>query len=240
MNRTATTLMALALLSTFAATAIAQPWYVKGDYYDGGTGIWTDNSGNVMLDPMADLRFVRDVTSDQAAGKHEFKIATADWSVSYPGCNSWVYTSGPGDVIHFTFDQNTYADGWYPSTNIIWNDHFAPPGTMFEVIGSAPETGSWSSGPPATLVGGTWTLDLLIALAGSYEAKFRAVGTWDVCNVGNETNTPCGGNIPYTTNNPGETVRFEFDTATGRTRAYVLIATPNVRGSWGKVKTLYR
>ena len=69
MKRTATTLMAMALLSTFAAAAIAQPWYVKGDYYDGGTGIWTDNPGNVMYDPMAGVRYVAHVTSDQSAGK---------------------------------------------------------------------------------------------------------------------------------------------------------------------------
>jgi hypothetical protein len=143
--------------------------------------------------------------------------------------------------VHFTFDTNTYADGWWPQANIVWSDHYAPPGTAFEVIGGAPETGSWGSGVPATLAGGVWSKLINIATPGAYEAKFRAVGSWDIMNLGTEgAGAPCGANLQYTTTDPNQDVLFEFNTATGRTRVTVQQPTETVRRSWGQMKTLYR
>jgi hypothetical protein len=250
-KKTATLLLALLLASSFAAAAFAAgpgPWWVKGSYYC-APGCWNGDAGNLMYDDGTngdmtggDGIFTAVVTSDQAAGRHEFKVANEDWSESYyPHCNLWVHTSGPGDVVTFWFDTNVYADGWYPTQDFVWSDHAYPPGTTFEVMGSAPETGEWTTGVAATLDGFYWTLCLYIATPGTYEAKFRATGDWEICNIGNEgAAAPCGGNLQYTTTYADEPVTLLFDTRTGRATVEQPGPTPAQLGSWGKLKSLYR
>lgn len=249
MKRTATAMLTLVFACALAGAAFAGPWFAKGDYYCVSVGCWNYDLGNELFDDglhgdgaASDGLFGGTAVSDQAGGRHEYKIALADWSEAYfPWCNLWVHTAGAGDPVHFTFDTNTHLDGWWPQSNIVWSDHYAPPGTTFEVIGGAPETGSWGSGVAATLVGTIWRRVVTIATPGAYEAKFRATGSWDIMNVGTEgAGAPCGANLQYTTANPNEDVLFEFETATGRTRVVVLGATPAARRSWGQVKTLYR
>lgn len=242
MKKTATALLALLLASSFAVSAFAAgpgPFWVKGDYYAGTVGTWNADAGNAMT--LSGGVWSATVTADQAYGRHEFKVANADWSESYyPYCNLWVHC-GTGDAVTFTLDTNVYADGWLPAQDIVWSTHAFPAGTTFEVIGGAPETGSWGSGAAASLVGGIWTSVLTIATPGSYEAKFRATGTWDVCNIGSEgAGAPCGGNLAYTTAVPNTDVRFQFNPATGRARAEVLGVTPASTTSFGQLKLRYR
>ncbi len=240
MKKFATFVIALALASATAAMAAGPgPFYVKGDYYC-VPGCWNFDLGNKMT--LSAGVWSATVTSDAAAGRHEWKAAVEDWSESYfPWCNNWVHTSGPGDVVTFTLDTNVYADGWLPAQDIVWSDHFAPPGTTFEVIGGAPETGGWSSGVAATLIGTVWTKTVVIATPGSYEGKFRATGSWDVCNVGSEgAGAPCGANLQYTTVNPNQSVKFEFNQATGRARVTVDSPVPASNRSWGSIKQIYR
>lgn len=248
MKRVATLLFTALLAIGLAGAAFAGPWYAKGDMYC-GPGCWNFDGGNELFDDglhgdgaAGDGIFAGTVVTSELGGRHEFKIALADWSEShFPHCNLWVHTSGPGDAVLFTFDSNTYADGWLPASNIVWTDHYAPPGTTFEVIGGAPETGSWGSGVPATLAGGIWSKLVTIGAPGSYEAKFRATGTWDIMNLGNEgAGAPCGGNLAYTTTVANQDVLFEFNTATGRTRVTVQNPTDATKRSWGQLKTLYR
>jgi hypothetical protein len=244
-RKTATLLLLLMLVSTAAFAAGAGPFYAKGDYYAGTVGTWNGDAGNLLTYNSGTGFWSGVVTCDQAYSRHEFKIADASWSESYyPWCNLWVHC-GTGDQVLFTLDTNTYADGWFPTTNIVWGDHMYPVGTTFEVIGGAAETGNWGGGPApvpaATLVGGIWTLAINIATPGSYEAKFRATGTWDVCNIGEEgAAAPCGANLHYTTLNANELVTFQFNPATGRARVVNGSVVPAQKGSWGQVKTLYR
>ena len=231
MKRVVGTCLAVAFLLTVASFASAQgPWYAMGDYY---TPNWTADAGDQLYDDglhgdgaAGDGLWGGTVVSNDQTGRKEFKIGLADWSQSYPGCNSWVHNPATGTAIHFTFDTRTHTDGWLPTTNIVWSDHYAPAGTQFEVIGSAPETGNWNSGVPAVYVKSLWELQLVIATPGTYEAKFRAVGSWDICNIGSETNTPCGANLSYTTTQANQTVRFLFNPVTGRARVEAPTATP--------------
>ncbi len=248
MKKTATALLTVIATAALVGTAIAGPWFAKGDYYC-GPGCWNNDGGNEMFDDglhgdgaAGDLVFAGTVVADQAGGRKEFKIALADWSESYyPWCNLWVHIAGPGDPVKFTLDRNTYSDGWLPASNIVWSDHFAPPGTTFEVIGGAPETGGWTSGVAASLTGCVWSKTVNVAAPGSYEAKFRATGTWDVCNIGSEgAAAPCGANLAYTTTMANSDVLFEFDQCTGRARVTVGNPTPTKARSWGELKTLYR
>lgn len=248
MRKASMTLLAAFVVVAFAGTAVAGPWYAKGDYYC-VPGCWNFDAGNEMYDDgatggdavAADGIFTGTVTSDAAAGRKEFKVALDDWSVSYPGGNAWVHVSGPGDVAVFTLDTNVYADGWFPTQNIVCSSHAAPPGTTFEVMGSAPETGAWAVGTPLNdMGGGLWSRVISIGVPGNYEAKFRATGTWDVMNVGSDGIDPGGGNLGYTTNVPNEDVLFELNRETCRARVTVLGATPTLPSSWGRVKTMYR
>ncbi len=242
MKRVAT--LALAVLALAAPAAVfAGPWYVPGDYMTPG---WSFVAENEMFDDglhgdgaAGDGLFGAYVLSDQI-GRKEWKVALSDWSQSYfPWCNMWVHVN-PGDMVLFTFDTNAHGDGWLPDQNFVWTDHYAPAGTMFEIIGGAPETGSWGSGVAADLVGSVWTKTIVIAAPGSYEAKFRAVGTWDICNVGIEgAGAPCGANMQYTTAMPNSEVRFEFNTLTGRTRVTVGNPVGTEPATWGQVKALY-
>jgi hypothetical protein len=243
MKKLVTSVLALTLAVASVTAAFAAgpgPFYVKGDYYAGSVGTWNFDAGNTMT--LAGGVWSATVTSDQGGGRHEWKAAVADWSESYfPWCNNWVHTFGPGDVVTFTLDTNVYADGWLPAQDIVWSDHFAPPGTTFEVIGGAPETGSWGSGVAAAQLGTVWTRILTIATPGSYEAKFRATGSWDICNVGSEgAGAPCGANLTYATSTPNQDVKFEFNQATGRARVTVENPVPTNNRSWGAVKSIYR
>jgi hypothetical protein len=249
MTKSLTILAALALIVAPFSLATAGPWYVPGGYYNGGGGTWTFDAGNEMFDDgvnggdavAGDGIFTATVTSTEAVGKQEFKFALSDWSVSYhPSCNLWVYIHNPGDVITFTYDTNTYGDGWVPTTQVYWSSHMYPPGTVFEVIGSAAETGSWGSGVAGTLLGNVFTVTIPHATPGTYEYKWRAVGDWDVQNFGGEGAVPCGFNGSYETTVAGQNVLFELNTLTGRMRALPEDPVATEDASWGSVKGQYR
>ena len=251
MRRSIAVPVLLAMLSLPAYAA--GPYYARGGYYAGTAGVWGVDQGNQLFDDglhgdgaANDGVYGAYVISDQPAGVYGFKLANPDWSEvyplnpSYPTSNAVVWTDGPGDTVHFTLDINAVQDGWQPSSGAVATDQFAPPGTMFEVIGSAPETGSWNSGVAAELVGSVWRTTLTIADPGSYAFKFRAVGTWDICNFGIHYNMFIGDNFSHQTVNPNTTIRFEMDVATGRGRALDVSSTPARSASWGDLKQLYR
>jgi hypothetical protein len=248
-----TLLLAAGALAVAATPAEpAGPYYARGAHYAGSGGTWSADAGNQLHDDgihgdggAGDGVYGAFVVSDQPLGAYGFKIANADWSElwphhpAYPLSNAVVWTVGPGDVVHFRLDTNV-PDGWQPAWPAVATDQFAPPGTPFEIIGSAPETGAWNFGVPAKQFGSLWRTTLTIATPGSHEFKFRATGTWDVCNFGVHYNMFIGENFTYATTIPDSEVLFELDTATGRGRAVELATTPVTRSTWGRVKALYR
>jgi hypothetical protein len=242
----------LVLILTMPGFA-AGPYYARGDYFAGTGGTWGTEAGNQLFDDglhgdgaAGDGVYGANVVSDQPAGIYGFKIANSDWSEAWPSnptyalSNAVVWTSGPGDVVHFSLDTNLVGDGWQPAQNAVATDHFAPHGTAFEVIGSAPETGNWNSGVAAGKVGSLMRVEVQIATPGSYQYKFRATGTWDVCNFGVHYNMFNGDNFTYTTTLANAYVRFEMDLATGRGRAVESPTTDAKSSTWGRIKRLYR
>ncbi len=212
-------------------------FFARGSYYAGTTGIWGFDSGNQLHDDglhgddaAGDGIFGAFVVTDQPPGQHEFKIATGDWSQayptnpSYPTANAILYTEASDDLVHFRLDTNVLSD-WQPAANAVSCDRFAPTGSVFEVIGSAPELGSWVTGVPATLDGDTWYADIVVASPGPVEYKFRVAGTWDVCNVGIHYNMFIGDNFSATIPSASALMRFEFNTIDGRSRARELNAS---------------
>jgi hypothetical protein len=237
-----TVLLVVAAVAALSPPAAAQPWYARGSFYGSG---WPADAGNEMYDDgtggdavAGDGIFSRLITEENGIGRQEWKAATSDWSENFPPDNQFVHIETAGEQVLFTFDTNRYTDGWIPDSNIVWNDHFAPVGSVFEVIGDAPELGSWTTGIVATEVAGIYTAQVVMANPGSYLYKWRANANWDDFVFGRFG--ACGGfgdDIGFRTTQPNATVVFEFDPSVGRVR--VTGATPADESTWGKIKALY-
>jgi hypothetical protein len=237
-------LVVIALLIAAAPASALGPYYARGDYYAGSSGTWNFDAGNQLFDDglhgdgaAGDGVYGASVTADQAAGMHDFKIANTDWSENWPydyyrpTTNARLWITGPGDVVHFRLDTNANVEGWLPNPNAVATDHFAPPGTAFEVLGSDPETGLWTgAGIPATLTGTVWRAEASPAAVGWHAFKFRSVGTWDVCSFSMLYNMPAvapqDAAFEYWTGSPGARVVFELDVEKGQARA--LVTSPRV------------
>ncbi|MAF26877.1 MAG: hypothetical protein QF819_00205 [Gemmatimonadota bacterium] len=246
MKKTLTVLTVCALASVFVASASAGPWYARGDYYC-APGCWGADGGNELFDDglhgdgaAGDGVYGCDTSPDQNPGRYDFKIALGDWSSSFPGSNQWVHVSGAADIIHFSLDTNSHGDGWIPDQNIVWNSHFAPAGTAFEVVGGPPEIGAWGSGLAGVLNGDIWSVTVPIAATGTHESKWRAVGSWDVQNIGGDGGASAGGNLTFEVTTAGTPVLFEFNQATGRSRVTVDPPVSVDDASWGSVKGTYK
>lgn len=251
--------LALALVAT--AGAQADPYYVRGNFYchEGASGVggpdncWGWDAGNEMFDDglhgdgaAGDGVYGAYVTCDQAAGRLEWKIGTTDWSEAYPTspydlfANAVLFTSGPGDVIHFTLDTRYIPGDWQPPFYAVACDHAMPPGTTLELMGSAPEMGAWTTPVSLDHVGNRWQRLMTIAAPGTYEFKIRAAGTWDVVAFGYDYNNTQGRNGFCVTTLPFTDVLFQLDEVLGRVRAIELGPTPTRVSPWGALKVLYR
>lgn len=251
----------LVLVCLAADAAHAGPYYVRGNFYchPGANGVggpdncWGWDAGNEMFDDglhgdgaAGDGIYGAYVTCDQPAGRLEWKVATTDWSEAYPTspfdvfANAVLFASGPGDVIHFTLDARLLPGDWQPFFLAVSTDHAVPPGTVLELMGSAPELGAWVTPVPLDHVGARWQRLLTIAAPGNYEFKFRAAGTWDVANFGPDYNNTQGRNGVCVTTLPNTDVLIQFDEDLGRVRAIELGPTPARVSPWGALKALYR
>jgi len=233
----------LGLVLVLAAPSSAQ-WYARGGYYSD----WAADTGNVLNDDgidgdatAGDGIFSRDVTSTVTVGGQEFKIAEEDWDPNYPLSNVPITLTEDFQVIHFTFDTNTYDDDWFPSTNIVWSDALTP-GTTWGLAGDAPEFGVWdpAAGPQATInEDGMWEVIVYFAAAGDYEYKWTANMLWDVQQFGIDGYGTGPGTVFVNVLEPGE-YKFLLDPAVGRGWHGFLEPTPASESTWGGIKALYR
>ena len=139
-----------------------------------------------------------------------------------------------------TLDTNFYADEWIPNENIAWTSQPMPPGSVLEVIGGAPEIGSWGAGVVATQAGPVWSLEVSVATPGFYEYKWRANGNWDDFVFGLDGAASAGGNLGFETTQPDETVRFELNVDTGRARVVYENTVSIDPATWSSIKADYR
>lgn len=237
MKKIVTLVSVMLLTSAVAALAVpsASVWFARGSYYDGG---WSADANNNLFVTGTNT-FARGVVSPNGAGYYEGKIALNDWSTSYPNSNQPVFLNSTGETVNWSLDENNYSDGWLPSTHIVMNDHGVPSGYTFEVIGAAPETGSWGSGVAAPLTGNIYSVQITIATAGTYDVKFRHTNDWSV-NVGSDGFGTNSNNASYTTTTSNQPVLFQFNKATGRMRIVVGGVTASKGSTWGALKNLYR
>jgi hypothetical protein len=255
------TLFLLVTVMAARATVAPGPYYARGTFYCStalqGTGSASDScygySSDLQLydDGLHDDGAAGDsvygcwVTTNQPAGTLEFKIANTDWTFNqpavpaYPLLNALLFTSSPGEVIHFRLDLSTPAYGWLPAVAVSC-DHGYPTGRRLELIGSAPELGNWAAGVPVDHIGSLWSKLVTIASPGTYQYKFRCEGTWAYAGFGLFYNNVQGDNGSFTTTAPNTDMVIQFDEVTGRIRA---IPNQNVavkHASWGQLKAVYR
>ncbi len=234
MKKIATLVAAMLLVSTVAMASGPGPFFAAGSFCADG---WNAGAGNGLT--LSAGVWTGAIPSPNAAGYYEGKVMIAGWGESYPASNQPVFISGPGDVVNWSFDTNVHNDGWLPAQDIAMNDHAIPAGTTFEVIGSAPETGSWGSGAACVLTGDIWSVQLTIATPGTYDVKFRKTNDWSM-NMGPDGFGTNAWNAQYTTTVTNTPVMFRFNQHTGRMRIDVGGVTPTTVGTWGALKALYR
>jgi glycosidase len=205
--------------TTLSAFALYPPpaWYARGDFNGWGTD-----------DPMFDDGTHGDATAGDGvytalvtvatAGRYEFKIASEDWSDSYPTSgNSWLETAADGETVSVTFDTGSHSDGWLPETNVIGVS--AEP-AAWTAVG---DWQGWDNANPATamsdLGAGLYQFTTAIASPGSYQYKAVKTGSWDA--IGADGRSVNAATAPFETVGVDQNVTFSVDALAGRVRVEV-------------------
>ncbi len=192
-----------------------------------------------------------DIVVDQPAGVYYWTIGTMS-SGGYPNpmfpycaCRGsiWsvrLWTSGPGDVIHFAFDQRR-SGGWIPVPGVACSRGRSTNSPMAVVADPNLLTSFDLMGVKhaAAIHDGRWEAVVTIPSIGTH--TFAFVGL-DASVIFTDTyNSPCTCTAPtFRTSVLRSDVLFQFDESTGRMRAVVLGATPAAQSTWGSLKTRYR
>jgi glycosidase len=209
-------------VTTLSAFALFPPpplpeWYARGDFngwttsdpmYDDGT-----HGDAVAVDGVYTV-----LVTVETAGRYEFKVASEDWSASYPGSgNSWLDITTDGETVTITFDINTYADGWLPKTDVIGVS--AEPGA-WTAVG---DWQGWDNANPATAMSalgdGVYEFTTAIASPGSYQYKAVKTGTWDA--IGADGRSVNANTATFETTAADQNTTFTVDALAGRVRVEV-------------------
>lgn len=174
----------LGLVALWVSSASAQ-WFARGDFNG-----WAGN--DYPLVDQGGGYFTGSVTGLTPGSDYEYKIASEDWSTSYPGSNGKTTADASG-VATFHFYDGTFSDGWNPSgySRVGYDDHQQ---FDWELMGT-PNDPDWSGGPSYYLTDmGNGLHRLVLPLdAASYEFKFRRQGDWSTSIGDNFGNSAANG-----------------------------------------------
>jgi hypothetical protein len=159
-------------IALFTAGALALPALAAAPYYIAGDFNGWNAAGNLMAETSSGSGIWQVSLNSIGAGRHEFKVTDGTWNWNYPGPNSWLYADSLGN-ISITFDVNTYADGWSPTS---------------QRIGLSLDPGSWTAagdfqgwnnaaGNMTSLGGGIY--EYTLTTPGTWNWKAVVTGTWD-------------------------------------------------------------
>jgi len=216
--------LALPAGPTPRALAAGPPWYVRGSFNGWGTDLMYDDGTHG--DDVAGDGIYTVVLTITTGGRHEFKVDDGYWNDPHPPSNAWLFTTADNQPVKFTFDTNTYNDGWSPSTLIVNAQDGV---TTWTAVG---DWQGWNPSDPSTVMtpigGGLYAYVTTIPTAGTHDYKAVRSGTWDAIGPqgsegGRSVNTD---NLAFTTNFDGQRVRFLADV--GRARIRVLLGAPVV------------
>jgi hypothetical protein len=194
----------IAAAGLLPATAQTTPYYIAGDFNS-----W-NAAGNVMTQTSSGVWQV--TLTGLSAGRHEFKVTEGDWSWNYPGANSWLYAPADG-TITLTYDVNTYADGWSPTSQRIGES--ADPGA-WTAVGNF---NSWNNAAGNMIALGGGLYEYQITAAGSYTWKAVVTGTWDSISWDNRSIATSDWGF---TVNSGETANLYVDALKGVVKVEIL------------------
>jgi glycosidase len=214
-------------VTTLSAFALFPPppppeWYARGDFNGWSTAdpMYDDGSHG---DAVAGDGIYTALVAVATAGRYEFKIATADWSTSYPTSgNSWLDTTAADEIVTVTFDTNTYTDGWLPETDIIGVS--TEPGA-WTAVG---DWQGWDNANPGTAMtaqgDGVYGLTTSIASPGTYQYKAVKTGSWDA--VGADGRSVNAATMVFEIVEADQEVTFSVDALDGRVS--VEVAEPSI------------
>jgi hypothetical protein len=202
-------ILAALVSALLAATAAAQPFYVRGDFNAFGLD-------HPMVDSGDGIYFTRTVDGLFPDTRYTFKVANADYSVEAPagfGQDIAIWSNPAGELNINFWNDTTWDDGWQPA-NTRRVGYVDSQFHDWELMGSF---NGFSTGLALTDQGnglhtGTFPFD-----AGIYEWKFRRVGNWDT-NIGNNGFSTNAGNNTFGVLNDGDMWTFELDLPNGRWR----------------------
>jgi len=165
-----------------------------------------------------------------------------------------LWTSGPGDVIHFRLGgEHTNSSGtidmpgnWYPDYAMS-SDHSTPPGAgiLFRLNNALAPDGYWLL--QAARHGTIWSSEWRVP--DEFEYHGSLAGTyWVLAPPGPRFGFSYNAYCYYSYYDPpsrwsaewGAPTLFEFDEATGQSRSTRLTPTSVRRSSWGNLKAHYR
>ena len=211
-----------------AAAALALCGVAQADFFAPGSTNGWDISGatSAMVEAPAGV-WTYSWTGAGPGSRNEWNIvATAgDWGSQLFGSNQWGYADGSG-AGSLTLDTNTYADGWFPTTNRIsvpggnalaWS----VTGNFLSQIGGT----DWDNFSP---VGGmTWNgsyfTKTVVIPDGTWDWKPVNSGTWDSVGPGS-SNSVNADNAQFTTGGGNNIVILDVDPARGVVRSTVIPA----------------
>jgi hypothetical protein len=216
MKKHATILLLTILGITPALAAISNP-HVAGDFQG-----W-DAGANPMTETFPGSGIWQASFSGMTGNsRHEFKITDGTWNNSFPGPNSWLYSDGNGGVT-ITYDTNTYADGWSPTTERLGLS--TDPGAWTAVGDFQSEVGGtdWTNNDPFTAMvdhgNGLYMYETTLP-AGTWNWKAVVTGSWDSISWDNRsTNTA---NWAFDTDAVNNTVQFWVDSFAGTAKVVVI------------------
>jgi hypothetical protein len=210
--------LAVLLSGLLAASAMAQPWYARGDWNTHG-----------LTDPMVHqggIHWTADITGFFSDIPQNFKIAEEDWSPEMPGIgeghDARTYTDPNGEMHFHLYDQTSWSDGWFPNNvrRIGYDDHqqfdWELVGSFNNWPGDAHDPNFFMTDMGNGLHRGTFTFD-----TGIYDFKFRGVeadiaNVWDTAIGATFDNNAANNAFAVTADDQDWT--FELDLPNGRFR----------------------
>jgi hypothetical protein len=253
--RMAIVLVVVLAASLLASNALAQDFYVRGNYYVasdelGAAGEWGADSGNLLVDDgtsgdlvAGDGIFSRLVTSTQLAGDYEMKVGMLDWSMSYPDENIPVFLTEDNQSFLVTHDTNTYADGFLPATNIVTTDVWYTPTMGWYVVGEPAELGAWDetqSVQATELASGLFRLEATFAADGTINYKWIADQTYgpiEAAGTGFQKGSFANAMLDVVAQ---AGYAFVLNPVNGRIKAGPVGAVSVLDLSWGRVKSQFQ
>ncbi len=198
------------------ALAAGPPWYVRGSFNNWGTDLMYDDGTHG--DDVAGDGIYTVIITITTAGRYEFKVDDGNWTDPHPPSNAWLVTATDNQPVKFTFDTNTYNDGWSPPTLIVNAQDGV---TTWTAVG---DWQGWNPSDPNTVMaplgGGLYGYVTTIPTAGTHYYKAVRSGTWDAIGPqGNEGGRSINtDNLPFTTSADNQRVLFLADVGRARIR----------------------